>query len=60
VCDYFAFTVAIPITDRSLIIRTEIRMIIRERLKIEVFILAVCIRLIIGINGISSRVNWRQ
>jgi hypothetical protein len=41
VCDYLAFTVAIPITDRSLIIRTEIRMVIRERLKIEVFILAV-------------------
>jgi len=40
VCDYFAFTVAIPITNRSLIIRTEIRMTIRERLKIEVFILA--------------------
>jgi len=60
VCDYFAFTFAIPITDRSLIIRTEIRMRIRERLKIEVFILVIGIRLIIGINGISSRVFWKQ
>jgi hypothetical protein len=39
VCGYFAFTTAIPTTNRSLIIRTEIRTTIRERLKIEAFIL---------------------
>jgi hypothetical protein len=55
VCAYLAFTLAIPTTKRSLIIRTEIRTKTRERLKTELFIWALDIRSIIGRNGIPSR-----
>ena len=55
VCAYLAFTLAIPTTKRSLIIRTEIRTRTRERLKTELFIWALDIRPIIGRNGIPSR-----
>jgi hypothetical protein len=41
VCVYFALTVAIPTRSRSLIIRTARTTTIRERAKIEWFILAV-------------------
>ena len=40
VCAYLAFTLAIPTTKRSLIIRTEIRTTSRERLKIKLIIWA--------------------
>jgi hypothetical protein len=40
VCAYLVFTLAIPTTKRSLIIRTETRTRTRERLKTGLFILA--------------------
>ena len=48
VCVYFAFTFAIPTTIRSLIIRTEIRTTISERLKKKLFIQDLIFRSIIG------------
>jgi hypothetical protein len=55
VCVYLVFTAAIPTTKRSLIIRTEIRTTIRERLKIDAFISIQIVRPIIGLIEISSR-----